>query len=88
MAIGWVAVSDHRLSKEMFAAQVIGHSMEPRIPYGSRCLFRKDRGGSREGRLLLVQVNTHLDPENGGRYTVSGTVNENSGRRWLAARSG
>lgn len=69
-AIGWVAVTNHRLSKEMFAAQVIGHSMEPRIPYGSWCLFRKDRGGSREGRLLLVQVNTHLDPEDGGRYTV------------------
>ena len=26
--------------------------------------------GSREGRLLLVQCNTHLDPEDGGRYTV------------------
>jgi superfamily II DNA or RNA helicase/diadenosine tetraphosphate (Ap4A) HIT family hydrolase/SOS-response transcriptional repressor LexA len=68
--IGWVAVTNQRLSKEMFAAQVIGHSMEPRIPYGSWCLFRNDRGGSREGRLLLVQVNTHLDPEDGGRYTV------------------
>ncbi len=68
--IGWLSVKDHRLSSGMFAAQVIGHSMEPRIPYGSWCLFRKCPAGSREGRLLLVQVNKHLDPEAGGRYTV------------------
>ena len=68
--IGWVAVSDHRLSKGMFAAQVIGHSMESRIQSGSWCLFRQCPAGPREGRLLLVQVNTHLDPEDGGRYTV------------------
>ena len=24
----------------------------------------------RQGRLLLVQVNTHIDPEDGGRYTI------------------
>lgn len=68
--IGWVAVIKQRLNKEMFTAQVIGHSMEPRIPFGSWCLFRKYRGGSRQGRLLLVQVNTHLDSEDGGRYSV------------------
>ncbi len=26
--------------------------------------------GSRQDRLLLVQVNTHIDPEDGGRYTI------------------
>lgn len=69
-AIGWMPVSDTTLSEGMFAAQVIGHSMEPRIPSGSWCLFRPCPAGSREGRLLLVQCNTHLDPEDGGRYTV------------------
>ena len=44
--------------------------MEPKIPSDSWCLFRPSPGGSREGRLLLVQVNTHADPEGGGRYTV------------------
>lgn len=69
-AIGWVPVPNQRLRGGMFAAQVTGHSMEPTIPSGSWCLFRPCPAGSREGRLLLVQVNTHLDPEDGGRYTV------------------
>ncbi|MDG2130856.1 MAG: DEAD/DEAH box helicase family protein [Fuerstiella sp.] len=69
-AIGWINVPDQNLAKGMFAAQVIGHSMEPKIASGSWCLFRPCPAGSREGRLLLVQCNTHLDPEDGGRYTV------------------
>lgn len=69
-AIGWMPVSNHRLKEGMFAAQVTGHSMEPQIPSGSWCLFRPCPAGSREGKFLLVQVNTHLDPEDGGRYTV------------------
>ena len=69
-AIGWIEASDQKLETGMFAAQVIGHSMEPKIASGSWCLFRPCPAGSREGRLLLVQCNTHLDPEDGGRYTV------------------
>jgi phage repressor protein C with HTH and peptisase S24 domain len=54
----------------MFAAKVLGNSMEPRIPNDSLCLFRPCPKGSKQNRLLLVQVNTHLDPVDGGRYTV------------------
>jgi SOS-response transcriptional repressor LexA len=68
--IGWVKVNGHRLSSGMFAAKVEGRSMEPRIPSGSWCLFRPCPAGSKQGRLLLLQVNTHLDPEDGGRYTI------------------
>lgn len=69
-AIGWIEAPDQKLGTGMFAAQVNGHSMEPMIASGSWCLFRPCPAGSREGRLLLVQCNTHLDPEDGGRYTV------------------
>lgn len=69
-AIGWIAVPNYPLSEGLFAARVYGHSMEPTIPDRSWCLFRPCPAGSREGRLLLVQVNTHADPEDGGRYTV------------------
>lgn len=69
-AIGWIPAAEYRLRKGMFAAQVTGHSMEPVIPSGSWCLFQPCPQGTREGRLLLVQVNRHLDPEDGGRYTV------------------
>lgn len=68
--IGWIAVPNRSLSQGMFAAWVTGRSMEPRIPSGSWCLFRPRPAGSREGRLLMVQVNTQTDPEDGGRYTV------------------
>ena len=69
-AIGWVAVENRNLTKGMFVAQVVGTSMEPRIPNGSWCLFRPCPTGSRQNRLLLLQANSHLDPEDGGRYTV------------------
>ena len=69
-AIGWVTVTTQRVSPGMYVAQVIGHSMEPRIPHGSWCLFRPCPAGSREGRLLLVQLNTRVEAEGGGLYTV------------------
>jgi phage repressor protein C with HTH and peptisase S24 domain len=69
-SIGWVEVPSQRLSEGMFVAQVCGRSMEPRIPDGALCLFKPWRAGTRQNRLLLVQVNTHIDPEDGGRYTV------------------
>jgi len=54
----------------MFVAQVRGKSMESDIPDESWCLFRPDRGGSREGRILLVQHHEISDPAYSGSYTV------------------
>lgn len=68
--VGWMKVNGQSLSKDMFVARVTGDSMTPKIPNGSWCLFRSCPAGSRQNRLLLVQVNTHADPFDGGRYTV------------------
>jgi len=68
--IGWADVQGQKLTDGMFVAQVSGRSMEPRIQNGDLCLFKPCPAGSRQNRLLLVQVNTHLDPEDGGRYTI------------------
>lgn len=68
--VGWMRVPDQQLAPGMFAAQVSGRSMEPRIRDGQWCMFRPCPASSRQNRLLLLQVNTHLDPEDGGRYTV------------------
>ena len=68
--IGWVSVPDRKLDTGMFVTQVVGRSMLPRIPSGAWCLFRKCPGGSKNGRLLLIQCQTHLDPHDGGRCTV------------------
>ncbi|MFU8857626.1 MAG: type I restriction endonuclease [Deferrisomatales bacterium] len=68
---GWVAPRTSRpLSEGMFVAQVVGHSMEPRIPDGAWCLFRSPVTGSRQGRIVLVQHQSIQDPDGDGSYTV------------------
>jgi len=53
---GWVEVPEEvRITSDMFIVTVNGRSMEPLIPDGSRCIFRRHVGGSRQGRRLLIQ---------------------------------
>jgi SOS-response transcriptional repressor LexA len=53
---GWIEMpADLRLDEHMFVAEIRGHSMEPRIPDGSLCVFRQGVVGSRNGRLVLVR---------------------------------
>jgi superfamily II DNA or RNA helicase/diadenosine tetraphosphate (Ap4A) HIT family hydrolase/SOS-response transcriptional repressor LexA len=66
----WLRLSNHTIRKGYFVAQVHGQSMEPRIPSGAWCLFRPCPAGSRENRLLLVQLRTEHSSDSGGRYTV------------------
>lgn len=67
----WVAIETRqRLETGMFVAQVRGKSMETMIPDEAWCLFRPDRGGSREGRVLLVEHHDISDPAYSGSYTV------------------
>jgi hypothetical protein len=55
-AEGWVrAPARLKLHRNMFAARVVGRSMEPLIPDGSLCLFRAGVVGSRQGKRLLIQ---------------------------------
>jgi phage repressor protein C with HTH and peptisase S24 domain len=64
----WIETpSDLRLDDDMFVAEIKGHSMEPRIPDGSLCVFRRGVVGSRSGRLVLVR-NSELADEN--KFTV------------------
>jgi SOS-response transcriptional repressor LexA len=68
--IGWAEVPGAKLGPGMFVAQVVGRSMEPLFPDGSWCLFRPCPAGSREGRIVLVQLGTDGAGEKGGRFTV------------------
>jgi len=54
----------------MFVAQIVGKSMEPAIPDGSYCLFRAPVTGTRQGKIVLVQLRDAIDLDNGERYTV------------------
>ena len=67
----WVEVAlRHRLRKGMFVAQVVGKSMEPTIPDAAWCLFRAPVEGTRQGKIVLIQLRDAIDPDTDQRYTV------------------
>jgi hypothetical protein len=69
--LGWIPTpTGVKGDERFFVSQVIGKSMEPLIPDGSYCVFRRDVAGSRGGKVLLVQHRGISDPETGGSYTV------------------
>jgi type I restriction enzyme R subunit len=85
----WVAVDPkRRLRPGIFVAQVVGKSMEPAIPDGSYCLFRAPVTGTRQGKIVLVQLRDTIDPDNGERYTVKRYVSEKvtDGDSWRHSR--
>ncbi|MEQ1885838.1 MAG: S24 family peptidase [Bryobacteraceae bacterium] len=75
-AEGWEeAPSGLRLTKDHFIAGIAGQSMEPVIPDGSLCVFRKFGAGSRQGKLVLVE---ELGRGGNDRYTVKKYHSEKS----------
>ncbi len=60
----------YRPSNDLFACTVIGESMNKVIPNGALCLFRKYSGGSRNGKIVLVELTNLQDPDFGSSYTV------------------
>lgn len=62
----WAYVAGGPFAKDRFLIRVEGDSMEPRIPNGSLCLFRKDPGGSRNGKIVLCR----LEPLTGASMAV------------------
>lgn len=67
----WVELPDlFRPQPGLFVAQVIGESMNRRIPNGSWCLFKMNPAGTRQGKVVVAQHRDIHDPELGGSYTV------------------
>jgi SOS-response transcriptional repressor LexA len=64
-----------RSASGLFAAEIVGTSMEPDIPNGSICLFRPFGAGTRNGKLVLVEERGAND-----RYTVKRYVSEKTRR--------
>jgi len=72
---GWVRTPENlRLGPDMFAAWVVGRSMEPLIPDGSLCAFRSGVKGSRQGKRLLIEKFDESDFAS--RYTVKRYTSE------------
>ncbi len=69
--IDWVELPDvFRPRRDLFVIQVVGESMNRRIPNGSWCLFKKIPAGSRQGKVVLVSHREISDTDSGGHYTV------------------
>lgn len=69
--IEWVELSKQfKHSKDYFVCKVQGESMNKVIPNDSWCLFKKDPGGSRDGKIVLVQHTNIQDSDFGSGYTV------------------
>jgi len=67
----WVEIpSRYKPIKDFFACTVIGESMNKIIPNGSICLFRRYSGGSRNGKIVLVEHTSIQDPDFGSGYTI------------------
>jgi uncharacterized protein len=69
--VDWVELPPkYTPSEDLFACTVVGESMNKIIPNGSLCLFRKYRGGSRNGQIVLAELTDIQDSEFGSSYTV------------------
>jgi len=70
-AVEWVAPPDGlHPQPDMFVAQVLGQSMNRRIPHGAWCVFRANPAGTRNGKVVVVQHHAIEDPETGGSFTI------------------
>jgi superfamily II DNA or RNA helicase/HKD family nuclease/SOS-response transcriptional repressor LexA len=56
--------------KDLFACKIIGESMNRVIPNGSICLFEKYEGGSRNGKIVLVENLDFNDQDYNSAFTV------------------
>jgi hypothetical protein len=84
--IGWARVkTTHPIDPRMFAARIVGESMEPGVPDGSWGIFRMFPAGASpaptalDGRRVLVQLRDEEDPDTGGKYTF---------KRWRVTKLG
>lgn len=67
----WIELPNpYKARKDYFVCKVTGESMNKIIPSDSWCLFKKDPGGSREGKIVLVEHYDIQDSDFGAGYTV------------------
>lgn len=67
----WIELPDgFKYTKDLFVAKVMGESMNKKIPNGAWCLFKANPVGTKQGKVVVAQLNGHLDTDTGGSYTI------------------
>jgi DUF2075 family protein/SOS-response transcriptional repressor LexA/predicted GIY-YIG superfamily endonuclease len=73
----WIELpKPYKPSKEYFVCRISGNSMNKIIPDGSWALFKKDPGGSRHGKTVLVQHYNIQDTDYSLGYTIKKYASE------------
>ena len=67
-----------KFNKDYFACKVIGDSMDRVIPNGSICLFKPYTGGSRNGKIVLVENLDKQDTDFNSAFTIKTYASEKS----------
>lgn len=65
-------------NSDYFACRIIGESMNRVIPNGSICLFKPYTGGSRNGKILLIENRDQQDPDFNSAFTIKTYSSEKS----------
>lgn len=78
--LGWVDAGLKTDSEDYFAAFVRGESMQPKINDGELCLFKHYTGGTRQGRIFLIQARGLKNSETGESFVVKKYVRQTPAR--------
>lgn len=84
--VEWVELPEgFRAQPGLFVAQVIGESMNRRIPSGSWCLFKTNPVGTRQGKVVVAQHQSIHDPDCAAGFTVKVYESEKNqvGDSWM-----
>lgn len=57
-------------SPDLFVSRVVGESMNRRILNDVLCLFRANLGGTRQGKVVVVEHRAIEDPDHGGSFAI------------------
>ncbi|SHO60207.1 DUF3427 domain-containing protein [Algoriphagus zhangzhouensis] len=69
---------ENSFGKKYFACKIIGESMNRVIPNGSICVFKPYTGGSRNGKILLIENRDIQDPDFNSAFTIKTYSSEKS----------
>lgn len=58
-----------KITRDHFACKIIGNSMNKIVPDGKIALFKKYKGGSRNGLMVIAEYYNFQDPDYGSCYT-------------------
>lgn len=73
-----------KFKDDYFACKIVGDSMNRVIPNGSICMFKPDSGGSRNGKIVLVENIDIQDPDFNSAFTIKtySSIKETTEEGW------